>query len=176
MTTQLFFYILFDDDWIEPTLIQTAIHLFNIYHNISFVEFNCFNHLQENVTTQYTPFYDRLTSIDFYVSNYWEELNIIKTCQSPSNRVFRNLKIFFSETTLGHLDDLCLQRGSGFDFYFIYQHLLIIQQFYYCKEPLVHFNSHKDSCSILHSSYVNEKACYIMNYCKQDYLQQKNKI
>lgn len=172
-TDQPFFYLLFDDDWVEPRLIQVAVHLFRIYHNISFIEFNAYNDL-ETRSDLYEPFYKGVTSIDTFVMNYLENENI-KTCQSPANRVFRNLNLRFQETPMGELDDLCLRRGSGFDFYFIYQHLRIIQQFYFCQEPLIHFTSHGESCSVQHLDFVCEKARYIMRYCQEDYLKIQNK-
>jgi glycosyltransferase involved in cell wall biosynthesis len=143
-----FFYILFDDDWIEPEYINTAVDIFNSNNEISFVEFRALNHFP-HATSDYHPFYSNLVNSDYYMSNLLTQDNIILSCVSPGNRVFRNFGILFDETEINGIDSHCLNTGSGYDFIFVYKHLLQNHKFYYYyNKPLCNFLSHDNSCSV----------------------------
>jgi glycosyltransferase involved in cell wall biosynthesis len=126
-----FFYILFDDDWIENTYIETAVNLFKLHDNIDFVEFNALNHISDTYFTSYNPYYSSLTNINNYMLKLTNG-DIIYSCVSPGNRVFKNINILFDEYTIvADIDNHCLKTGSGYDFIFIYNHLKVYKNFYF---------------------------------------------
>ena len=164
-----FFYILFDDDWIEPEFINTAVDIFKSNNEISFVEFRALNHLSHG-TSDYDPFYSNLVNSDYYISNLLTQDNIILSCVSPGNRVFRNFGILFDETEINGIDLHCLNTGSGYDFIFIYKHLLKKHKFYYYfDKSLCNFLSHENSCSVKTYDVVIKNTIAGVKYCIDNY-------
>jgi glycosyltransferase involved in cell wall biosynthesis len=164
-----FFYILFDDDWIEPEFINTAIDIFKSNNEISFVEFRALNYFPENIV-DYDPFYSDLVNSDYYMSEILINDETIQSYVSPGNRVFRNFGILFDETEINGIDINCLNTGSGYDFIFIYKHLLQKHKFfYYNKTPLCNFLSHENSCSIKNYDSVVKNSLAGVKYCIDNY-------
>ena len=168
-----YFHILFDDDWIEPEFIETAVNIFEKYNNISFIEFNAFNHNHDRIT-DYTPFYSGLTNMKYFMDEltYYDDFNkctVIRPCVSPCNRVFKNMGILFDENTIGNIDDKCLLTGSGYDFIFIYKHLKIHKNFYYSEKPLCNFLSHDGSETVRNLKIVIDNTLKGIQWCVNDY-------
>lgn len=167
-----YFHILFDDDWIEPEYIETAVNIFNVHKNISFVEFRALNHINKEHFTDYFPDYSNIVDINSYMKNLLiNNDSIITSCVSPCNRVFKNLGIFFEENNIDNIDEKCLRNGSGYDFIFIYKHLKIYNNFfYYSEKPLCNFLSHDGAESCNNADFVIKNTILGIKWCINDYL------
>jgi len=122
-----------------------------------------------HTTTDYDPFYSNLVNSDYYMSNLLKD-EIIRSCVSPGNRVFRNFGILFDETKMNGIDSHCLNTGSGYDFIFIYKHLLQKHKFYYYyNKPLCNFLSHDNSCSVKSNGVAIKNTLAGVKYCIDNY-------
>lgn len=168
--------ILFDDDFLDPLYIQSAVEVFERHQDIGFVSVGAYNELQDGNKTWYVPNVCGKMSKYTYLYNldYKRHNGVIRWSVSPGNHVFRRRPDHKFRTELyDGWDDRQLKRGSGYDILFILDSLSNYEACYHLPDQLCTFRSHDSSATVMNldqvvsdtkkgiDRYFEEDPCYV---------------
>ena len=145
-----FISILFDDDILHPTYIESTLKVFKKHSDIAFVQVGAYNQINENTKTTYHPkVCGKMTKHSYlYYLNYNIHNEVIHWSVSPGNYVFRNQNLHFRTHLYDNWHPRQLLRGSAYDILFILDHLNTFEYCYHLPDHLCTFTSHTNSLTV----------------------------
>lgn len=168
--------ILFDDDYLDPLYVQSAVEVLERHSDVAFVSLGAYNELQDGTKTKYVPRACGKMSKYTYMNylDYRRHNGTICWSVSPGNHVFRRSPDHMFRTELYQgWNDRQLRRGSGYDILFILDAFKIGATCYHLPDHLCTFRSHDTSATVMNldqvvsdtkkgiDRYFEEDPCYV---------------
>ena len=168
--------ILFDDDYLDPLYIQSAVEVMERHSDVAFVSLGAYNELQDGTKTTYVPRACGKMSRHTYMNfvDYRRHSGTICWSVSPGNHVFRRSQGHRFRTELYEgWNERQLKRGSGYDILFILDAFRNAPACYHLPDHLCTFRSHDTSATVMNleqvvadtkkgiDRYFEEDPCYV---------------